>query len=480
MKLIIFNQDLRIFDHPALFFACQKSQLDNQEILPIFILDQVNQRNIGGASKWFLHFALEQLQKDLQEKLGLELLVFEGDSLQILTKIFSQVAVQEIYFNRLYEPDSMKLQAEIKNLAVDKNIQVFDFKSYLLFEPEEIKNGSGTYFKVFTPFWKNCLKSWELVSEPLSIPTKPSSQRKLGSQDACRDPSLRWDDDVCRWAKKFENLWHFDRKTIVKNFQHFLKNHLKDYKENRNFPTLSATSKLSPYLHFGLISVSEIVNLVKEHHLKNPEDKAGTAHFLSEIGWREFSYHLLFHFPELPQKNFKTQFDNFAWDNKAEQLKKWQKGQTGYPIIDAAMQELWQTGFMQNRCRMIVASFLIKDLFIDWRIGEEWFWDCLVDANLANNVASWQWVAGSGADAAPYFRIFNPVLQSEKFDPDGEYIKKYLPVLKNLPAKFIHQPWQLSEMELLAYGVKLGKNYPERIVRHEDARNKALALYKKL
>jgi deoxyribodipyrimidine photo-lyase len=480
MKLIIFNQDLRISDNPVLFFACQKSEEDGQEIVPIFIFDEVNKRKIGGASQWFLHFALEELQKNLRQNLGLELLIFKGETITVLQEIISK-EVKEIYFNKLYEPFNIKLEKQIKNLAATKNIAVFDFKSYLLFEPNEIKNGAGSYFKVFTPFWKSCLKSWELVNAPLSIPPTPSSLDKSGpTLQNLIGPDLSRDDGVCNWAKKFENLWHFDRTTILKNFQTFLKNNLKNYNQTRNIPAANATSKLSPYLHFGLISVNEVIDLVKKHHSKNPEDKAGTAQFLAEIGWREFSYHLLFHFPKLPTQNFKKQFDNFTWENNPDLLKKWQKGKTGYPIVDAGMCELWQTGFMQNRVRMIVASFLIKDLFIDWRKGEEWFWDCLVDANLANNSASWQWVAGSGADASPYFRIFNPVLQGEKFDPDGEYVKKYLPELKNLPKKFIHKPWELSAAELEKYGVQLGKNYPHRIVLHEEARNKALKLYKNL
>jgi deoxyribodipyrimidine photo-lyase len=492
MKLVIFNQDLRISDNPALFFACQKSTEDNQEILPIFIFDEVNKRKIGGASQWFLCFALEELRKNLHQNLGLELLIFKGETIAILQKIISD-EVKEIYFNKLYEPFNIKLESQIKNLSATKNITVFDFKSYLLFEPEEIKNGAGNYFKVFTPFWKNCLRNWELVNAPLDlsgllrravgtprnddvssfIPNFSTSSLRGGIADAEIQEDLNW-------AKKFENLWHFDRATILKNFQSFLKHNLKNYNETRNIPSLNATSKLSPYLHFGLISVNEIIDLVKKHHQKNLEDKAGTAQFLAEIGWREFSHHLLFHFPKLSNQNFKKQFDNFTWENNPEMLKKWQKGKTGFPIVDAGMRELWQTGFMQNRVRMIVASFLIKDLFIDWRKGEEWFWDCLVDANLANNSASWQWVVGSGADAAPYFRIFNPVLQSERFDPDGEYIKKYLPELKNLPKKFIHKPWELSDTELKKYGVALGENYPHRIVFHEEARSKALELYKNL
>jgi deoxyribodipyrimidine photo-lyase len=526
MKLVIFSQDLRINDNPALFFACQKAIKDNQEILPIFILDETNRRPLGGASKWFLHFSLQELQKNLQEKLALQLLVFKGDALKILEEIFIQKKVSEVYFNDLVEPDAKALQEKITDLAAQRNIQTFKFFAYLLFKPEEIKNGQGSYFKVFTPFWKHCLKNWELVKEPLKVPALPhrfassqlftsslqlstaSSLRKSGSilynkldpdfrrddHKESRDDSLKskdcylenWDSDVKifdnhkeKWAKKLEKFWEFDNQRIIRNFQTFLKTNLKNYKENRNFPALNKTSKLSPYLHFGLISIRQVVDLIKNYYKNNPLDKEGTACFLSEIGWREFSHHLLFHFPQLPKQNFKKQFDNFTWENNSTLLKKWQQGKTGYPIVDAGMKELWQNGFMHNRVRMIVASFLIKDLLIDWRKGEEWFWDCLVDANLSNNSASWQWVAGSGADAAPYFRIFNPVLQGEKFDPDGTYVKKYLPVLKNLPQKFLHQPWKLSREELRKYGVVLGENYPHRIVIHEEAKKKALALYKK-
>ena len=477
MKLVIFNQDLRISDNPALFFACQKATTDGQDILPIFIFDEVNKRKLGGASKWFLHFSLEGLQKNLQKILGLNLLFFKGDSLKILSKIITQNNVAEIYFNKLYEPDNRELENKIKHLAQTKNIKIFDFKSYLIFDPNEIKNQSGSYFKVFTPFWKKCLTRWELDQQPLEIPTFLSKNlhSKMGDLNILellpKNPN---------WATSFENLWDFDQEVILKNFKNFLKNNLKEYKENRDFPAHEATSKISAYLHFGLVSITEIVQLTKDHNRKNLEQKTGTAHFLSEIGWREFSHYLLYHFPTLATENFKTKFNNFPWQNNSKLLKNWQEGKTGYPIIDAAMQELWQTGFMQNRARMVVASFLIKHLLIDWKMGEKWFWDCLVDANLANNVGGWQWVAGCGADAAPYFRIFNPTIQGQKFDPKGEYVKKYLPQLKNIPSKFIHQPWKLSDLELEKYGVKLGKNYPHRIVIHEEARVVALAIYKRL
>jgi deoxyribodipyrimidine photo-lyase len=475
-KLVIFNQDLRIYDNPALFCACQKSQEDSQKIIPIFIWDEENHRPLGGASKWFLKYSLRELQKTLKEKLGLNLQIFKGDTIETLKKFCGQNKISEVYFNNLYEQNSIDLQNKIKKFSNQNNITVFNFSSYLLFEPKEIKNQQGSYFKVFTPFWKHCLKSWHLVRKPLNTadckfyPVFCPSENQDNLDNFSKN----------NWGKKFENIWEFDRKIILSNFQKFLKNHLRVYQENRNRPDLNQTSKLSPYLHFGLVSVAEIIDLVKKHYAKNPQDKNGVACFLNEIGWREFSHHLLYHFPNLPEKNFKKQFDNFTWVNNQAALTKWQKGQTGFPIVDAAMQELWQTGFMQNRCRMITASFLIKDLLINWRYGEKWFWDCLIDASLANNCSNWQWVAGSGADASPYFRIFNPILQGEKFDPLGDYVKKYLPQLKNIPKKFIHKPWKLSKKDLEKYGVVLGKNYPQRIVFHEEARKEALNIYKTL
>lgn len=480
MKLVIFDQDLRVQDNPALFFACQGASQDQQTILPIFIFDQVNKRPLGGASKWFLHQALKQLQHDLKQELALELLIFQGPSLKILSTLLDQKPISEIYFNRLYEPFNLKLEKQIKDLGQNRGLKVFDFKSYLLFEPNEIKNVSGKYFKVFTPFWKKCLRDWDIVKSPLPEikNTNCKANLELQSLNTINLDNLNLISYQPDWSSGLKDFWVFNQKEILTRFSNFLHQHLGKYKEDRNFPFQAGTSKLGPYLHFGLISINQIVDLVKKHHRNHPEDKAGTACFLSELGWREFSHHLLYNFPELPKQNFKEQFNNFAWQNNPDFLKKWQKGKTGYPIVDAGMRELWHTGFMHNRLRMIVASFLIKDLLIDWRLGEEWFWDCLCDANLANNSAGWQWVAGSGADSAPYYRIFNPVLQGEKFDPLGEYVKKWLPELKNIPDRFIHSPWKLSDSELYRLGVVLGKNYPQRMVIHEQARNEALARYK--
>jgi deoxyribodipyrimidine photo-lyase len=465
ISLILFDCDLRISDNPA-FFEAAKS---GDEILPIFILDEKNKRVLGETSKWFLHFVLENFSKNLREKFALNLLLKKGDSLKILKEIFAKKKVAALYFNKAIEPYNIKLHEQIIKLAAAHNIEVFSFKAQTLFEPEEIKNGEGSYFKVFTAFWNKCLKNSDKVLKPLAIP----SDVKIAKHDFKND-----DLDLLpekKWAKKFEKIWEFDEKKVRKNFTDFLQNKIHNYKQARDIPSLEATSKLSPYLHFGVISPREIFNLTIQI-----QPSEGQKQFLAEIGWREFSHHLLFHFPQLPTKSFRAEFEKFSWQENDVLLKKWQKGQTGYPIVDAGMRELWATGLMHNRVRMVVASFLIKHLLIDWREGEKWFWNCLVDANLANNTASWQWVAGSGADAAPYFRIFNPSLQGERFDVDGKYVRKWVPEISKLPNKFIHEPWKADKKTLEYCGVALGENYPEPIVDHAKARDMAMMLYKML
>jgi deoxyribodipyrimidine photo-lyase len=516
-SLVLFNQDLRIIDNPALFEALKNSQ----NILPIFILDEINARPIGEASKWFLHHALESLQKELKEKFNLNLIVKKGNSLEILKDVFAKEKINEIYFNKLLEPYNVTLQNQIVKLAKASEIAVFFFKSQTLFDPSEIKNGAGEFYKVFTPFWKECLRNSSKIepildchallrrtrndgddldcaplnearndSEPsqsssparsalatkqFSFPTSSPASSALATKQFSLEikelnllPKINWD-------LGFKNHWQFCHQKLRENLVKFLENKLTNYKEARDFPALESTSKLSPYLHFGMISPREIFNLA----MKFPESK-GKAHFLSELGWREFSHHLIFYFPNLGKENYNKKFNNFPWFEDENFLKKWQKGQTGFPIVDAGMRELWATGWMHNRVRMIVASFLIKDLLIDWRQGEKWFWNCLFDANLANNAASWQWVAGCGFDAAPYFRIFNPILQGEKFDPEGIYVKKWVPELKNLPAKFIHKPFEMDEKQLKLYGLELGKTYPQPIVNHQNARDMAMMIYKNL
>lgn len=481
MKLIIFNQDLRISDNPALFNCFEKSNQDQEPILAIYIFDQESKRAIGGASMWFLYHALTSLAQDLKN-LNLDLLTFAGNSCNITKEIIQHLEISEIFLNQSYEQYNIKIAQEISQIAKQNNIRFHGYNGGLLFKPEKIKNGNGDYFKVFTPFWKHCLKNEKEIKPSLPAPAK--SPHKINNLNIAKSikgfksitelnllPQIKWDQNF---------KWEFDRHKIIANFEDFLRKKIINYKTARDFPSLESTSKLSPYFHFGIISVREIFNMVRNHQFQNQQtnENDGINHFLSEIGWREFSYHLLYHVPDLERNNFRNEFDKFPWSNNSKLLKIWQKGQTGYPIVDAGMRELWKTGWMHNRVRMITASFLIKHLLIDWRAGEKWFWDCLVDADHAANAASWQWVAGSGADGAPFFRIFNPMLQGHRFDPEGTYVKKWLPELKNLPKQFIHQPWEADMITLSEAGVELGKNYPHPIVNHQNSRDMAMMAYK--
>ena len=457
--LVLFNQDLRVSDNPAFFYAMR----DHKNVVPLFILDDANRRPIGAASKWFLHHALESFSRELLEKFSLKLALKKGDSLAILREIFLSKKIEAIYFSRGVNQPELRLQEQIKKLAAENSIAVFDFKATTLFEPTEIKNGSGSYYKVFTAFWRHCLKNSDAILDPLPEPANGTRHSFLDIKNDVLDLLPKKN-----WAEKFEII-------STSSLAVFLKNKIHEYKQARDVPALNGTSKLSPHLHFGLISPREIF-----HAAKKISPSEGKTQFITELGWREFCHHLLFHFPELPTKSFRNEFEKFPWQKNDFLLQKWQNGQTGFPIVDAGMRELWKTGLMHNRVRMIVASFLVKDLLIDWREGEKWFWDCLIDADLASNVANWQWVAGSGADAAPFFRIFNPTLQGERFDAQGNYVKKWLPELAQLSQRFIHKPWEADENLLKSCGVELGKNYPTRIVDHAHARDLALMLFKSL
>lgn len=477
MNIILFNKNLRISDNPALFHALE----NGGEILAIFILDEKNKRALGGASKVFLHHNLQDLEKNLANKFNLKLHFSSGDSLKILEEIFQQQDCQNLYFNQEIEPDAAILEENINKLATKFKVNLKRYKSYLLFDPKDIKNGSGEYFKVFTPFSKKCLSKIDLIAKPLKNSKNKAQNANFSAlklDDLKLLPSRSWGEEISK-------NWQISEIKAQENLQEFLQKKIFAYDENRNLPNIDGTSQIAPFLHFGTLSIREVfwqiwkIYLEKIAQNSGSEDK-GVKQFLNEIFWREFSHHLLYHFKKLPSKNFKALFDKFPWQENAQLLEKWQKGETGYPIVDAGMKELYATGFMHNRVRMIVASFLIKDLLIDWREGEKWFWDCLFDANLASNVANWQWVAGSGADAAPYFRIFNPVLQGEKFDKNGEYVRKWLPVLQKLPNKFIHKPWEADDNILKSCLVDLGKNYPNRVVDHKKARDTALMLYKSL
>lgn len=449
--LVWFRQDLRLSDHPALWEACQTGN----PIIPVFIDSEKtdNAWNLGAASKSWLHHSLFSLQNDL-EKMGLKLIFRKGDSLDCLTKLIQESGAQSIYWTRLYEPANISRDSHIKDYFKSQSIEVKTFKASLIFEPLEIQNQKGKAFQVFTAFWNHCIRLFETITPCYPLPTKwpaPSQWPESLILDQLELlPTIPWDQNFYKTFKAGEQKALETLKVFFKKAS--------DYAEHRNLPAIEGTSRLSPHLHFGEISPRQIFFEIKK--LKSE----GAKIFLKEIFWREFAHHLLFHFPHTPEKPLRSEFQNFPWKKNNKALQAWQKGQTGYPIVDAGMRELWSTGWMHNRVRMIVASFLVKDLLLPWQEGAKWFWDTLIDADLANNTLGWQWSAGCGADAAPYFRIFNPVLQGEKFDPQGEYIRKWIPELENIPDKLIHKPWESS----------LKTNYPSPLVDHSLARQAAL------
>jgi deoxyribodipyrimidine photo-lyase len=470
IALVWLRQDLRCFDNPALASACDNHQI----VIPLYILDdETNQ--LGSAQTWWLHHSLLSLEKELRKR-GLQLFLRRGNPLEELFELIKRYDIDTVYWNRCYEPSAIERDTFIKNTLKEKDISVITSNGSLIHEPWTIKNKSGNYFKVFTPFWRHS-SAQIIIPDPITLSGKLQSPPPIPESFSERLDEWKLLPDKPDWASDFHHYWEPGEKGAQKKLDHFITHFLRNYKDNRNEPGKNATSKLSPHLHFGEISVWQILRAIEHVKVHHNSDLPSIEHFLSEIGWREFAYYLLYHFPELPDKNFKNQFDAFPWHINEELLKRWKEGTTGYPIVDAGMRELWKTGYMQNRVRMITASFLTKDLLIDWRIGAAWFFDTLLDADLANNSAGWQWVAGSGADASPYFRIFNPVLQGEKFDPDGTYIRQWVPELSNVPNKWIHKPWAAPQGSL---GVTLGKEYPYPIVDHGKAREQALLQYRML
>ena len=462
-----FRQDLRITDNPSLETAAEFDA-----VLPIYILDDENSQEfkMGSASRWWLHNSLQSLNESLDGKLS----IYSQNPEIVIQELLKKYEVKAVFWNRCYEPWRIDRDIDIKAYLDDKNIENKSFNSHLLWEPWEISKDDGTPYRVFTPYYKKgCLNAEE--------PRLPSKNLKIDSifydQDCEQIDTLDLLPRI-NWYSQIQEAWKPGEEGAQKRLDQFLEEGLLDYKEGRNFPFKENVSRLSPHLHFGEISPNEVWYQAKTKESVSGIQKS-LEHFLSELGWREFSYYLLYHFPSLPKQNFQAKFNKFPWIKNESFLESWQKGETGYPIVDAGMRELWQTGYMHNRLRMVVGSFLVKNLLIDWREGEDWFWDCLVDADLASNSAGWQWVAGSGADAAPYFRIFNPVTQGLKFDPEGEYTKKYVPELKLLPNKFLFSPWEAPKEILEKAGIELGKDYPEPIVDLKYSRELALEAFGK-
>jgi deoxyribodipyrimidine photo-lyase len=471
--LVWFRDDLRLSDHPALTAAATRGA----PVICLYVLGEHGAtaagRPIGAASNWWLAQSLRALAQALAAR-GATLLLRRGRPADVIAGLIRDAGVREVYWNEIDTAPDARIAAEVA-AAVERHGGAWrSFHGDVLVRPTGLRQKDGRGLRVFTPFWKRVLAMGD-VAAPLPVPTwRPG-------------PSLPGDDLTAwalepkqpDWAGGLRDSWIPGETAAQRRLHQFLANDIHGYADGRDRPDRDATSRLSPHLRFGEISPRQVWHAARFAAAERPAIGRDIDKFLSELGWREFSRHLLYDNPDLATQNLQASFDAFPWRDDPAALKAWQRGRTGYPIVDAGMRQLWHTGVMHNRVRMVVASFLSKHLLLDWRLGEQWFWDTLVDADPASNPASWQWVAGSGADAAPYFRIFNPVLQGEKFDPDGVYVGRWLPELKMLPPKLMHQPWTATPLELAGAGVRLGATYPAPVVDHAAARARALAAYAK-
>ncbi|MEM6712750.1 MAG: deoxyribodipyrimidine photo-lyase [Pseudomonadota bacterium] len=471
--IVWFRNDLRIDDNPALLAAADTGR----PLLPLYIREDADTRRLGGALKWWLHRSLTALAHDLRER-GLKLHLLGGDAADTLAHVARSTGASGVHWNRRYSGDGIQRDTAVKTRLKAQGLEVESFNSHLLYEPWTLKTGSGGPYRVFTPF-SRAARASGMPDKP-----KPAPRMMHGYEGPLDDLSLEAFDLLPTkpdWSGGLQKAWKPGTDGAQQKLDRFLAEALENYPDKRDRPGIIGTSRLSPYLRFGELSPRAIWHAAEV----SSASRDAVFKFHQELLWREFSYHLLYHYPDLCEANHQPKFDAFPWRNHegeegAKLLRAWQKGSTGYPIVDAGMRELWHTGWMHNRVRMIVGSFLVKHLLIDWRQGEEWFWDTLVDADPANNAASWQWVAGSGADAAPYFRIFNPVLQGEKFDGDGSYTRQWVPEVTKLPKKFLHKPWEAPTSALSEAGITLGETYPRPIVDHREARERALDAFKSL
>ncbi len=456
-SLVWFRQDLRLSDNPAFAAAAAKGP-----VLAIYILDDETPASWswGGASRWWLHHSLENLAQKIP------LILRRGKADAVIASLLQETEIQSVHFTRDYAPWSGALEKRIKENCEKHNTPCHRYGGFLLHEPESIRNGAGGPYKVYTPFSRACFAA----GEPRT--PKPVPQFEYAANTLKSDHIEEWKllPTKPNWAAGIAANWQPGEQGAQINLENFTADALANYAEGRDRTDQALTSRLSPHLHWGEISPHQIWHITRSAMARagGALDRSGEK-FLQEILWREFSYHLLHHFPDFPDQPFKPEYADFPWVDDEAALKCWQRGETGYPIVDAGMRELWHTGIMHNRARMITASFLIKDLLIPWQHGERWFWDSLVDADIGANSASWQWVAGCGADASPFYRVFNPMLQGEKFDPDGAYVKKWVPELRDVPKEFIHCPWDMPSPPKL---------YPKRMVDHAMARDRALAAFK--
>ena len=473
--IIWFRQDLRLQDNPALAAAVGRGG----PVIPVYIQDDAGDGRwpAGGASRWWLHHSLAALDGELRAR-GSRLILAQGESKAVLHELLKTTGATAVHWNRRYEPAVIARDRTVKAELTATGVEAKSFNAAVLFEPHTVKSKSGGPFQVFTPFWRHCQTL--AVDAPVKLPNgqiaSPARWPKSEDLDALKLLPRR------NWAGGLGETWQPGEAGATKRLKAFVASALTDYADQRDFPGVGGTSALSPHLHWGEIGPRQIWAAVRALSRESgvfPANR-GAQVFLSEVGWREFAHHLLFHFPQTSEQPLREEFAAFPWAKNRAHLRAWQKGRTGYPLVDAGMRQLWHTGWMHNRVRMIVASFLVKHLRISWQDGAAWFWDTLVDADLASNTLGWQWSAGCGADAAPYFRIFNPILQGQKFDQDGAYVRRWVPELAKVPTEHLQQPWVAPPAVLAEAGVRLGENYPRPVVEHSAAREAALAALKSL
>jgi deoxyribodipyrimidine photo-lyase len=463
--LVWFQRDLRLFDNPALSAAAATGL----PIVPVFLWSPEEESpHPGGASRWWLHQSLQRLDETLRAK-GSRLVIRRGPATEALPSLAAETNAQHVFWNRVYEPAAVARDRFVEDKLRAQRIAVETFNGSLLFEPGSIRTTSGGSFQVFTPFWRALWNERGTLRAATKAPSTLRAPRKWPTSLAVSELGLEPKID---WTAGIRQAWTPGEESARTRLRTFAKAAVSQYSAERDRTDHDGTSRLSPHLHFGEISPVQIWHTVF--------DTPDAESYLRQLAWREFAYHLLVEHPHTITQPFNRQFKNFSWCSNARWLKAWQQGRTGYPMVDAGMRQLWTTGWIHNRARLIVASFLVKHLLIPWQDGAAWFLDTLVDADLANNTMGWQWVAGCGVDAAPYFRVFNPILQGEKFDPDGEYVRQWVPELRTLPAGWIHQPWTAPPLALTAAKVKLGDTYPEPIVDHAEARSAALKAFEEM
>ena len=475
VHVVVFDRDLRLADHSALTLAAQSGP-----VLAVYLASDAKLSGFGAARKWWLHHSLAALDADLADYGGGLVLLRGKTDASILAALIAAVGATSVDFSsrcgHADGDDDDNLLSAIENSGALARVH----SGQLLHDPENVLTGIGTAYRVYTPFWRAVSPSLDGLA-PCPPPPTIEFFELTQTSDAFRHVSL---DDLGLlprnpdWSAGIAKQWVPGEKGAHERLEAFLETGLRGYGEDRNRPDLPSTSMLSPHLAFGEISPTTVLARIERARGAYPSDDVTV--FRKEMVWRDFSYHLLHHNPNLATENFNGSFDALVWENDASAFKAWTKGLTGFPIVDAGMRQLWETGWMHNRVRMIVASFLTKHLLIDWRKGERWFWDTLVDADPASNAASWQWVAGTGADAAPYFRVFNPILQGKKFDPDGTYVRQFIPELAGLPSDFIHEPWNAPDIALVKAGIRLGTTYPQPIIDHAKGRERALAAYQSM